>query len=191
MVQKLSRLILSAMFIIGVFTVVSFVNTPQALANAPAPNPTTAKFEVGFMERLSDHHLSAVKADTLCLQRATHQALLNLCASDKKSQQMEINELVSWLKQWYGVSYQPRLTVAGRALVSYLDSVHNSKAFEIAYMEAIMPHHMQAILMAQNCLQRAYHEQLKELCSNTISAQRMEMNEMKGFLCTWYDICNK
>lgn len=177
-------------FIVGAFVAMSFIGAPAAQAKELTPSATAAQFEIRFMEQLSDHHLSGVKADNLCLQRAVHEDLRDMCAMDKANQMMQINQMVSWLDAWYGIHYQPRIDMSGRAMLSYLSTLRGN-AFDIGYMETIIPHHIQAIMMAQTCLNRASHEQLIDLCQKVISGQRMEIREMRSWLCQWYDICSR
>ena len=190
-IHPVVRLLLALAFTVGAFAVVSFAGTSTASAHTSTTSGKNAQFEIRFMERLSDHHLAAVKADSICLQKATHDALRDMCASDKASQQMEISEMVSWLSQWYDVHYQPSLTPSSKAMVMYLSTLRKGKSFEVGYMENIMPHHLMAIKMARTCLAQASHQKLLNLCKDVISAQTKEIQEMTGFLCRWYNICNK
>ena len=40
-----------------------------------------------------------------------------------------------------------------------------------------------------HCLERAYHEELRELCENIIETQLREIAIMQQWLCEWYGIC--
>lgn len=190
----LPRLLLTLVFALAMFVVASFVGTPgasAATATAPAPNPQTAKFEINFMKTLIDHHYSGVIIDQICVKRATHDPLRDLCAKEVKDQQMQINMMQSWLKKWYGIDYEPRLDAQGKAIVQYVSSLGGGRTFEIGFMENLIPHHLSAIIMSESCVKRAYHDALKDMCENVISSQTMSIRMLNDWLCDWYSLCNK
>lgn len=61
--------------------------------------------------------------------------------------------------------------------------------FEIAFMEMMIRHHAKAVDEGEQCLKRAHHEQLRELCENIIAVQTAEIELMQSWLCDWYGIC--
>lgn len=99
------QLVLALVFTLSAFALVGFVGTSRASANAPAPNPSTAKYEISYMEMLSDHHYGGLKVDQQCVTKAVHEALKDNCETDIKDQQKQINEMHTWLKKWYGIEY--------------------------------------------------------------------------------------
>jgi uncharacterized protein (DUF305 family) len=56
-------------------------------------------------------------------------------------------------------------------------------------MEMMIQHHEQAIKSARKCLDRAYHEELLQLCENIVRTQSAEIALMEIWLCNWYGIC--
>ncbi len=54
----------------------------------------------------------------------------------------------------------------------------------------MISHHAAAIREAEDCLQEAYHSELKGLCQNIIVAQSQEIEMMQTWLCEWYSVCN-
>jgi len=61
--------------------------------------------------------------------------------------------------------------------------------FEIAFMEMMIKHHAKAVKEGEHCLERAYHEELRQLCENIIATQTEEIALMQAWLCAWYGIC--
>ncbi|MDP8927637.1 MAG: DUF305 domain-containing protein, partial [Actinomycetota bacterium] len=46
-----------------------------ASAEAPAPDPATARYEIDFMSNMIDHHHMAIEMSEICLERAVHHEL--------------------------------------------------------------------------------------------------------------------
>ncbi|MDQ2807599.1 MAG: DUF305 domain-containing protein [Chloroflexota bacterium] len=59
-------------------------------------------------------------------------------------------------------------------------------AFEIAFMQAMIPHHQGAIAMAQLAPTRAAHADVKDLATRIITDQSREIAQMTGWLQSWY-----
>ena len=66
----------------------------------------------------------------------------------------------------------------------------DGEEFEITFMEEMIRHHETAIREAERCVERAYHEDLVNLCENIIETQSAEIAQMEAWLCEWYGICN-
>jgi len=64
----------------------------------------------------------------------------------------------------------------------------SSEDYEIYFMEHMMDHHYAAVQMSQPCLQKAYHEQLRNLCQTIITSQQHQIQQMQGWLLAWYGI---
>lgn len=164
------------------------VMAAPALAAKPAPDSATAKFEVSFMEGMIDHHAMAVETGEICLEKAVHEELRSLCEQIIATQSREIETMQSWLADWYGVSYAPRMSRGDQRELERLASLSGAE-FEIAFMEMMIEHHEAAIREAEKCVDRAYHNQLVRLCESIIAAQSAEIEQMQAWLCEWYGRC--
>ena len=157
-------------------------------ASTPAPDKQTAKFEIDFMQGMIDHHAMAVAMAELCVQKAIHEELRQLCGDIIAAQSAEIQQMQGWLQEWYGVSYEPRMTNGAMRQMEKLASLSGAE-FEIAFMEQMIRHHEAAIKEARTCLRRAYHVELRQLCENIIATQSAEIEQLQNWLCQWYGIC--
>jgi uncharacterized protein (DUF305 family) len=61
-----------------------------------------AEFEVAFMKMLIHHHKQAIREAETCLDQAYHDDLQTLCEQIIAAQQAEIEQLQTWLCEWYG-----------------------------------------------------------------------------------------
>lgn len=159
-----------------------------AAAVEPAPDRGTARFEVDFLTRMIDHHAMAVEMAMMCVGDAKHEQLRDMCDDIMESQSAQIEDMQTWLRDWYDVSYEPQMRPGEMRRMERLASLSGPE-FEIAFMESMMKHHRAAIREAQRCLRRASHPELRDLCEDIIEAQTAEIAQMRQWLCKWYDRC--
>lgn len=187
-------LALAMTFVLGACTD-SPTGPTQALApadqprlNAAAPDRRTARFEIEFMQGMIDHHAMAVEMAEICVRKAVHEELRRLCENIIAAQSAEIEQMQSWLSDWYGVSYEPRMTRGDERTLEKLASLSGAQ-FEIEFMQMMIEHHERAIREAEDCVRRASHRQLRRLCENIIKTQSAEIEQLQTWLCEWYDVC--
>lgn len=156
------------------------------LADGPAPEEQTAKYEIKFLENMIDHHAMAVMMAEMCTMSATHPELVALCENIIATQSAEIEMMQTWLMDWYGIAYEPEMHMGEMAGHMNMDP----SQFEEWFMKRMISHHATAIKEAQDCLEEAYHPELLSLCQNIISAQYQEIQMMQTWLCEWYEVCN-
>lgn len=159
----------------------------SAHASAPAPDVTTARYEVRFMEGMIDHHAMAVEMAQMCLERASHEELRGLCEAITEAQTAEIAGMQGWLSGWYGASYAPAMN--GMGTMQRLSRLIGDD-FEMAFLQSMIRHHRRAVMMAAQCLDRASHAELKGLCMNIVETQAAEIKQMRDWQCQWYGRCS-
>jgi len=75
----------------------------------------------------------------------------------------------------------------GSSMDDMMGSLNDKKGeeFDIAFIEAMIPHHQGAIDMAQAALTNAEHQEIKDLAVGIIDAQQKEINMMNEWLKMW------
>lgn len=162
-----------------------------ARAEAPAPERATARYEVRFMENMIDHHAMAIMMAEMCLERAFHPALISMCQDIIAAQSQEIATMQSWLQDWYSVTYAPHMSPGQQQSMERQAMRLSPEEFEIWFMRNMIRHHEQAIREARECLERAYHPELRALCQNIMETQQAEIEQLQAWLCAWYGICRE
>lgn len=155
----------------------------------PAPQRSAARYEVRFMTDMIDHHHMAVMMGELCLDRAVHEELRAMCEQIIAVQTAEIEQMQSWLADWYGVEHEPVMTAGMEQRMQRLASTSGAE-FEIMFLESMIRHHAGAVREGEHCVERAYHEALIELCHGIVESQTAEIEQMEAWLCEWYGDCN-
>ena len=81
----------------------------------------------------------------------------------------------------------PSLASSGPALS--MAAPHPSVAkFEVDYMTFTIDHHLGGVVMAQLCIERAVHEELRALCEESLASQSQQIEMLRAWLAEWYGI---
>ncbi|MES2919356.1 MAG: DUF305 domain-containing protein [Pseudomonadota bacterium] len=158
-------------------------------ASEPAPDKSTARYEIMFMEDMIPHHLSAAKMAALCQPRVTHPELLEMCKSIETTQKDEVQQMKSWLRDWYGEGHEPELFEQQEMDLEHMASLSGA-AFEQAFLTMMIPHHMIAIQESAECQVQGFHGQLRHMCREIVKAQADEIHQMRDWLCQWHGTCD-
>lgn len=165
--------------------------------------------EVRFLQGMIDHHQMALDMANDCLMNVQTEAVRTLCESIITAQSAEIAQMQAWLLDWYQIEYvpmsmqdmqaimprqnqghmggmhgghhehrDPPMMMGMMAGLSRLDGVD----YEIAWLEAMIDHHDDALHMSERILRRAQHEPLIALAQAIISAQTAEIEYMEALI---------
>lgn len=181
LLPRLSALVLVVLLAPG-------LSVAPAAAEEPAPDRSTARFEVNFLTGMINHHAMTVEMADLCLDKAVHPELEAMCESIKTSQSQQIDMMQSWLQDWYDIIHEPEMKPGDMRRMDRLASL-DGEEFEIEFMESMIRHHRKAIREGEQCLRRAYHPGLLDLCENIIQTQSAEIVRLEQWLCEWYERC--
>lgn len=196
------------MRIITILAVLLVVGVSAALADAPIEG-RSGRAEVRFLEGMIDHHQMALDMANDCLEKAEAESVRELCAQIIVDQSAEIELMRGWLLAWYNIAYTPMSMMdmmpsapaagghAGHAghggmampqsdppmmgMFAGLNRLQG-RAYDIAWLEAMIDHHDDALHMSQRILGRAQHADLIALANNIISAQSAEIALMESLI---------
>lgn len=182
------RLASTAVMFALALLLLSFVGVSVVSANGPAQDSEIAKFETDFMQMMIDHHNLAREMATICLQKASHDELRNMCQSVIDMQGKEIQDMQTWLSSWYQITKEPMLPPEGQQQLDQLNAASNGEEFERMFMPMLIEHHTMALERATPCVDRAEHGDLKNLCENIISSQQKEIEQLQAWLAEWYNV---
>lgn len=158
-----------------------------AAAEEPAPDQRQARFEVDFMTDTIDHHFLAVQMGEMCLDKATapppssDQTLRDTCAQIVATQTQQIEQLQTWLEDWYGITKEPELPPNGDEMLDKLRRAEGEE-FDIEVSKMFIQHHQSFLPDAAKCIRTAYHDELRDLCEEMYAAQRSEIEVFKSIL---------
>ena len=64
-------------------------------------------------------------------------------------------------------------------------SSDTSKPFDLRFIEAMIPHHESAIMMAKDAQQKSTRPEIQDLATAIITAQEAEIAQMQAWRQTW------
>ncbi len=156
--------------------------------------------EPHFLIQMIPHHQDAVDMADLALSRAQHAELKQLAQSIKTTQTQEIQQMQAWYKQWYGTAVPEWTPGMGMGMGMHSRSgalgrggmrvdvaaLQTAPDFDRAFIEAMIPHHQMAIMMATMVENQAPHAEARELARSIIKTQSAEIAQMEQWYKAWY-----
>ena len=139
-------------------------------------------FEVSYINSIIPHHQGAIEMARLVQNDAPHQEVRDAATAIINAQQSEIEELTTWLKDWYGqpVKPDPRMQMSP-AMMDMLKQA-NPTTREKLFLAMMREHHQSAIEMGPLVLQKATHQELKDQAQKMIADQAREQAMFGGWL---------
>ncbi len=185
------------------------------LSSAEGPTTGRAgRAELRFLQGMIDHHQMALDMANDCLTKASTPAVLTLCESIITAQTAEIEQMQAWLLAWYNVAYEPMSMLPapaapdphaghaghaghGASRGPFTDPVMmmgmfaglnrlEGVAYEVAWLEAMIDHHDDALHMSERLLRRVPaaegHAELLALAAQIIADQSAEIDLMETMI---------
>ena len=197
------------LFVLSTFLLTLFSIAPYAVfADAPIEG-RSGRAEVRFMEGMIDHHQMAIDMANDCLIKAATEGVLSLCQSIIDAQSAEIETLQGWLLNWYNIDYSPMSMDEMMDMMAGMEGMDHEGMegmpatdpammmgmmaglnrlegidYEIAWLEAMVDHHDDAIHMSERILERAAdgHAELLAMAQQIIDDQSAEIDTIEQLL---------
>jgi uncharacterized protein (DUF305 family) len=143
-----------------------------------------------FIDAMVPHHQGAIEMAEVALENAEHEEIKDLSRNIVSTQQAEIEELKSIKKEEFGTSrvHMEMSKEQMHSMGMMMDPQHlaQSKPFDKAFIDAMIPHHQSAVYMALVAREESKISEIKELAENIVSAQKGEIEQMKQWRMQWY-----
>jgi len=188
-------------------TLIVMMMAAPVLADAPVEN-RAGRAELRFLEGMIDHHQMALDMAADCLEKASSESVSQLCQNIIAAQSAEIEMMQGWLLDWYNVDYQPMAMhdmgdmMGGHSGHGMTGMPHQDPSmmmgmmaglnrlegveYDVAWLEAMIDHHDDAIHMSERLLARVPgtvgHEALLTLAQQIIDDQSGEIADMEALI---------
>lgn len=198
-----------SLLLVGLIVLVPLAAS-TVLADGPVSG-RAGRAEVRYMEGMADHHQMALDMAQDCLPKAATDTVRTVCQAVIDAQTPEIEMLRSWLLGWYGIEYAPMamselMDLMGMGMSSGMDTGHGNHTtnpatdmplmmgmmagfdraegvdYDVAWLEAMIDHHSDAVHMSERILGYAEHEDLRALAQQIIDDQMAEIEAMEAVL---------
>ncbi|MBA3716853.1 MAG: DUF305 domain-containing protein [Actinobacteria bacterium] len=147
-------------------------------------------FDQAFVDAMVPHHRDAIEMAEAAKARGLTQPELVTVADDiVSSQQREIDQMLAWREQWFGSrALGPVLPEVLGVPESELgmehggaDEITAADDVDATFAQMMIPHHEGAITMAKAAQRDAQHQEVKDLATAIIAAQKREIRIMNRY----------
>ncbi|MFC4605686.1 DUF305 domain-containing protein [Rhodococcus kronopolitis] len=173
-----------------------------ASASTPADSASAHNAaDVMWVQMMIPHHQQAVEMAEMVPDRSTNPELVALAAQIEAAQGPEIEQMTGWLKDWNAAatdsampgmdhsmpgtdSAMPGMDHGGMMTAEQMTQLDESTgaAFDQAWLEMMIEHHVGAVDSSQEILTDGQSAQVKELAQSIIDGQQAEITQMKAML---------
>jgi uncharacterized protein (DUF305 family) len=140
-------------------------------------------YDAAFIDSMIVHHEGAIVMANQALAQAERPELRELATAIVDGQAAEIAQMQAWRSAWF--PELPETTGMDMAM-GPMEVAEGAAPFDQRFIQAMIPHHESAVVMAQDALQQAERQEIKELAQAIITAQEAEIAQMKQWLQEWY-----
>ncbi len=149
------------------------------------PDTSDTPYDALFIDSMIVHHEGAIAMAQQALETTERPEIRQLAEAIVSAQQTEIAQMRTWRSAWY-----PDLAPTdGMQMDMGPMSVADGRTpFDQRFIEAMIPHHEGAIMMARDALQKAERQEIKDLARAIITAQEAEIAQMRQWLQEWYGV---
>ena len=155
----------------------------SAESGSPSTATSAVPFDRAFIDAMVPHHESAIEMARVALRAGLSQTDLIAVAQDIiDSQQTEIGDMRSWREDWFGSrqtdpqgAAELGLSEEAMGMKHRARDISDAEDVNRAFAAAMIPHHEGAITMAELALERAGHDEVRELAERIIRVQKEEI----------------
>jgi uncharacterized protein (DUF305 family) len=167
------------------------------------PSNPNQPYDLRFLSEMTTHHQMGVMMTQHMVVNSTRPEMRDLAQRIITAQQREITQMQQWRRAWYpnatggsmmgngmmGGGMMGGMGMMGSMMNSdHMRQMHPNADFDLMFLQMMIPHHEDAITMAEQALQQAEHPDIKALAQDIVTTQRAEIEEMRGYLRDWYGI---
>jgi uncharacterized protein (DUF305 family) len=162
--------------------------------------PANEEFDLRFIDAMIPHHEGAVVMAKEVLQKSKRPEIKKLANEIIEAQAKEIAQMKAWRTAWYPQApSQPvawhaemnhSMTMTQDQVKSMMMSMDLGKAdaeFDLRFINAMIPHHEGAVVMAQDVLQKSKRPEIQQLAKDIITSQEAEIAQMKQWRKAWFN----
>lgn len=160
--------------------------------------PADADYDLRFIDAMTPHHEGALVMANEVLKKSSRPELKTLATAILKAQSTEIAQLKQWRKDWYPKASAQPVAWHGQmghmmpmtaeqmsAMRMDMDLGAADATFDLRFIDAMIPHHEGAIVMAKDLLAKSKRPEMKKLAQDILSSQQAEIDQMKGWRKSW------
>ncbi|TFW13347.1 DUF305 domain-containing protein [Massilia arenosa] len=189
-----------------------------AWADGPGRGPT-GTWEKGYLVFIIDHHYSALRMTELAAgtdptrdapvvnpaegtsptpginstpPKASSEQIRSMSRQANRTQREEIGRAQRMLRDWYGLTHEPKLTAEGSRMIAMLEGTPSGARFDEVFLRTFSNHHLSALAPSLHCQVKSdlSHDSLRRYCDDIVTSQKNGINDMREMLCKQFSDCD-
>ena len=153
-------------------------------------------FDHAFLNAMIEHHKSGEDAAKLALTRAEHPELKTMAQDMITTDLAHIEKMKELRRGWYGTDGAPtallpkdeKSDLPGVESTKDMDlgELKNAQPFDLAFIDAMIPHQQGAIDMATAAAEKAQQPETRALASIIVTDESKEMDQLRTWRDAWF-----
>jgi uncharacterized protein (DUF305 family) len=163
--------------------------------------PATGESDELFINMMVPHHQGAVEMARIALERSDRAEVREMAQAIIASQEAEVQQMREWKQQWYGSTDFPPMSempsmreMPGHGspghpmdMQAEVDALREAPdPFDLAFIDAMIPHHQSAIEAAELVLAATERPELRQMAQAIIAEQQREIEQMLSWRSEWF-----
>ena len=146
----------------------------------PPPLPKPA-YDLQFLDSMSMHHQHGVEMARVGSEKGESDALRTMAGAMRVHLEREIDLMHALRDRWYrGAADARSMDLPGAAFMRSMDASlmteKSGQAFDIAFVDMMVPHHQGAIAMAKDAMAKAEHAEVSALARTIAEREQREID---------------
>lgn len=167
---------------LAIVTITGCGSDSNTQSTETAGNATDAMFVNGMIP----HHESAVEMAQVGVKQADHAEIKELSENIIKSQNAEIAQMKALQGQLPEGQDMMMSDEDMSEMHMQVESLDGADTFDKAFIDAMIPHHQSAVVMANQVIAEGSNAEVKALARQMVKAQSAEIMEMQSWRNEWY-----
>lgn len=161
--------------------------------------PKDEFFDLRFIDAMTPHHEGAVVMAEAALEKSKRSEIRALAQAIIDAQTAEISQMKSWRAAWYPQAAATPMMYSTEMghMMPMSDSMRDSmmmngdlgetdEQFDLRFINAMLPHHEGALVMAQEALEKSDRPEIQQLANAILRSQQAEIDRMTQWKKAWY-----
>ncbi len=161
--------------------------------------PADADYDLRFIDGMTIHHQGAVNMAQDVLKQSKRPEMKKLATNIIAAQKREISQMKEWRKTWYAkadnrpMAYHAQMghmmamtPEQMQSMMMTMDLGAADAQFDLRFLNAMIPHHEGALVMAEDALKKSKRPEIKKLSQEILTSQKQEIEQMKQWRQAWY-----
>ncbi|WP_009630902.1 DUF305 domain-containing protein [Synechocystis sp. PCC 7509] len=157
-------------------------------------------YDLRFIDGMMMHHQGAVIMATEALEKSKRPEIKQLANNIIAAQKKEIAQMKQWRTAWYPAASQQPVAYGGanKSVMPMSAKQHESMMmsqdlgaaddkFDLRFLNAMIPHHEGALVMAKDAISKSTRSEVKQLNQNILTSQQAEITQMQQWRKAWYN----